>query len=346
MNKIKKTVVKKFVSDVKDSPVAMKIISWTLGILIALVSVIHIGEKLVFASFFFGGAKTEMAIPGLWKDFVPQGFDKLETGEYLMSGYAKDGVSPTSVYVVNGKKKTRYQLYNQDGSAYTSHAGGITHFNNYVYIANDTHEDITYLDMFLLSDLLDGDEKATLVDSIAVPNRLAYCSVYNGKMYTGAFYREGSVYLTPDAHHLTTPSGETNTALMFVYDLNAETGKFTSETPEMVYSTTSNIQGMCMTDSGKIVLSTSWGLSKSKLYVYDTTTSDANVTTYEFTPGVNVPLVYLCESNLTQTVVCPPMAEELVYENGRVLILTESASMKYIFGKIMSGNFVHSFPIA
>ena len=48
---------------------------------------------------------------------------------------------------------------------------------------------------------------------------------------------------------------------------------------------------------------------------------------------------------LVQDVVCPPMAEELVYENDRVLILTESASMKYLFGKLTSGNFVRSFPI-
>lgn len=329
----------------KNKSLIKKIVMGVVCALLGLVLAIFVGEKFVFASFFFGGAKAEMVIPGLWQDFVPQGFDKLESGEYLMAGYAKDGVSPSIVYVVNGKDKNRYELYNKDGSAYTSHAGGITHFNNYVYIANDTHEDTTYLDMFLLSDMLDKDGKATLLDSIPVPNRLAYCSVYDGKMYTGAFHREGSAYLTPETHHLKTPSGETNTALMFVYDLDETTGKFTSETPEMIYSTTSNIQGMCMTESGKIILSTSWGLSKSKLYVYETT-SDANLTTYEFAPGVNVPLYYLCEANLTQTIVAPPMAEELVYENGRVLILTESASMKYIFGKIMSGNFVYSFPIA
>ena len=333
----------------KNKSLIKKIVMGVVCGLLGLVLAIFVGEKFVFASFFFGGAKAEMAIPGLWQDFVPQGFDKLESGEYLMSGYAKDGVSPSSVYVVKGKEKTRYELYNQDGSAYTSHAGGITHFSSYVYIANDTHEDTTYLDMFLLSDLTDGDKKATLVDSIAVPNRLAYCSVYEGKMYTGAFYREGSVYLTPETHHLKTPSGETNTALMFVYEMDETTGKFKSEIPEKVFSTTSNIQGMCITESGNIVLSTSWGLSKSKLYVYDTAKAAETAGTYVFLNGeggqTSVPLYYLCEDNLTQTVVAPPMAEELVYENGRVLILTESASMKYIFGKIMSGNFVHSFPI-
>jgi hypothetical protein len=171
----------------KNKSLIKKIVMGVVCGLLGLVLAIFVGEKFVFASFFFGGAKAEMIIPGLWQDFVPQGFDKLESGEYLMAGYAKDGVSPSIVYVVNGKDKNRYELYNKDGSAYTSHAGGITHFNNYVYIANDTHEDTTYLDMFLLSDMLDKDGKATLLDSIPVPNRLAYCSVYDGKMYTGAF---------------------------------------------------------------------------------------------------------------------------------------------------------------
>ena len=329
----------------KKKASAKMITAWVLCGILGLFLTIFVVEKFVFASFFFGGAKAEMTTPGLWEDFVPQGFDKLETGEYLMAGYAKDGVSPSSVYVVNGKDKNRCQLYNADGSAYTSHAGGLTHFNNYVYIANDTHEETTYLDMFLLSDLLDEDGKATLIDSIAVPNRLAYCSVYNGKMYTGAFYRENTEYLTPESHHLKTPSGETNVALMFVYSLDETTGKFISETPDMIYSTTSHIQGMCMSDSGKIILSASWGLGKSKLYVYDPTTSDAVFSSYEFAPGVNVPLTFLCESNLTQTIIAPPMAEELVYENGKVLILTESACLKYLFGKFMSGNHIYSFPV-
>ncbi len=317
--------------------------------ILALLMLVFVGEKLFFASFFFGGAKTEMAIPGLWTNFVPQGFDQLEDGTYLMSGYDKKESAPSSLYVVNGKKKTRCDLYNADGTDYTSHAGGVTHFKNFVYIANDTGEDTTFLDMFALSDVLDGDGKATMVDSIAVPNRLAYCSVYDGKMYTGAFYREGSKYLTPETHHLTTPSGEMNTALMFVYDLDETTGQFTSDVPEKVYSTTSNIQGMCITDSGNIVLSTSWGVSISKLYVYDTAKAEETAGSYVFLTEdgqTSVPLYYLCENTLADTISCPPMAEELVYNNGRVYILTESASMKYIFGKIMSGNFVHSFPVA
>ena len=325
--------------------IPLKILGWLVSILLAIVLLVFVGEKFVYGSFFFGGAKIEMAIPGLWSSYVPQGFDRIDDDTYLMSAYDKGEELPSVIFVMDDDKSTKCELYAADGTPYMSHAGGVTHFNNYVYIANDTgdYENFTTTcDMFLLSDVTDGDGKATMIDSIEIPNRLAYCSVYEGKLYTGAFYREGSKYVTPESHQLQTPAGDQNTALMMVYTLG-EDGKPVSSTPDRIYSTLSNVQGMCLTDSGKIVLSTSWGLSTSQLYVHDETKAAKG--TFDFN-GTDVELIYLDSASLTQTVACPPMAEELVNQNGRVYILTESASMKYIFGKIMSGNFVHSFPIA
>ena len=114
----------------------------------------------------------------------------------------------------------------------------------------------------------------------------------------------------------------------------------------MCYSTISNVQGMCLTTSGKIILSTSWGLSKSHLYQYNVSNTSASSFGRITLNGQQVPVYYLDSSTLEKTVVAPPMAEELVYLDGRVFILSESASMKYIFGKFMSGNHVYSFPMA
>ncbi|MBQ8374237.1 MAG: hypothetical protein IJX98_01520 [Clostridia bacterium] len=323
--------------------IPLKILGWIVSILLALVLLVFVAEKLIFGSFFFTGAKVEMMIPGLWTNFVPQGFDQVDEDTYLMSGYDKSETEPSMIYVLDGDKEICCKLYNQDGTAYTSHAGGVTHFGDFVYVANDTHEENTYCDMFSLADILDGDGKATTSDRIEIPNRMAYCSVYDGKLYAGAFYREGSQYLTPDWHHLQTPAGDQNTALMLVYTLDETTGKPVSNAPEHAYSTLSNVQGMCFTASGKMVLSTSWGLNASNLYVYDVAT--AHTGTMDFN-GTQLSVTYLDSDSLVQTVTAPPMSEELVYQNGRVYILTESASMKYIFGKIMSGNFVQSYPIA
>lgn len=326
----------------KKMPLWARILCIIVSVLLSLVLIVHAGEKFIFAKFFFNGAEREMKIPGLWSGFVPQGFDKLDDDTYLMSGYHKDGESPSMLYIVDDDGAKKCELYNADGSAYTSHAGGVTHFAKWVYVAYNTGEDSTYCDMFLLSDVLDGDGKAAKVDSVSVPLPVSYCSVYDGKLYAGAFYRDGSEYTTPKTHQLTTPCGNENTALMAVMTLDENTGKPVHAMPESFFSTTSNVQGMCFTGSGKIVLSTSWGLTKSHLLVYDL--EQAKTGNLDF-DGAQIPVVYLDDDCLSQDVVCPPMAEELVYEKGRVFILTESASMKYLFGKLTSGNYVRSFPI-
>ena len=306
---------------------------------LSLVFLVFVGEKIFYA-YFFSQVQVEFAIPGLWTGFVPQGFDKIDES-YIVSGYDKSD-APSSVYVIKDGENTRVDLYNADGSAYLSHAGGVTHFGDYMYVAYNTGEDTTYCDMFLLSDVFDGDGKATKCDSVPLPNRISYCSVYGNKLYAGAFYREGSKYRTPESHQLKTPASDQNTALMMVYTLDETTGKPLSDKPDFVYSTLSNVQGMCITESGKIVLSTSWSVSPSKLYVYDLDKASASTWSLD---GAEIPVIYLDSACLTQTITCPPMSEELVYENGRVIIMSESACMKYLYGKIMSGNFAYSIPL-
>lgn len=341
----------------KSVKLPLKILGWVAAVIAALLILVFVGEKLVFDSFFFGGAKREMKVPGTWTNYVQQGFDRLDDGKFLVSTYDK-GNENAAIFIIDGKTETVCELKNADGTPYLSHAGGVTHYRDWVYVATDNHSDTegdvycthencnTNLDMFKLSDVLDGDGKATMVDSIIIPNRLAYASVYGDTLYAGAFHREGSKYITPESHHVTTPAGDKNTALMMVYTMNPETGKPTSELPTMCYSTISNVQGMCLTTSGKIILSTSWGLSKSHLYQYNVSNASASSFGRITLNGQQVPVYYLDSSTLEKTVVAPPMAEELVYLDGRVFILSESASMKYIFGKFMSGNYVYSFPMA
>lgn len=328
----------------KKMPVWAKILCIFASVLLSLVFIVYVGEKLLFAKFFFRGAEREMKIPGLWSGFVPQGFDKLGDDAYIMSGYHKDGESPSILYIVDedGDAAEKCELYDADGSAYTSHAGGVAHFRDWIYVAHNTGKETTYCDMFLKADVLDGDGRATKIDSVLVPLPVSYCSIYDGKLYAGAFHREGTEYLMPESHRLTTPCGDENTALMAVMTLDERTGKPVSDMPDLLFSTTSSVQGMCFTNSGKMVLSTSWGLTRSHLLVYDLEKAATGTATLS---GAKIPVVYLDGDCLTQDVVCPPMAEELVYEDGRVFILTESASMKYLFGKLTSGNYVRSFPI-
>ena len=329
----------------KRAPLFVRILGYffltLVTLVISLLCLIFIGEKLLFAPFFYQ-ARAEMKVPGLWTGFVAQGFEKVDENTYLISGYDKEE-DPSAIYLYENGEYTLCELYDANGAKSLSHAGGVTLFNDFVYIATDTGEDVTYCDMYSLTDIRDGDGKATMIDRIKIPNRLAYCSVYGNQLYVGAFYREGSVYLTPESHHYTTANGEKNTALMMVFTLDETTGKPVSATPEHIYSTTSNVQGMCSTDSGKIVLSTSWALNPSKLFVYDVTKAEQTTITLD---GQTYDMTVLDGACLTETITAPPMAEELVCENGRVTVMCESACMKYIYGKLTSGNYAYSIPIA
>ena len=107
---------------------------------------------------------------------------------------------------------------------------------------------------------------------------------------------------------------------------------------------------MCVTDDGKVILSTSYGLSVSKLYVYDTTNLVGE--DYDFVGTAKsgafafngIKRYYLDSSNLVDTISAPPMAEELVYLDGKIYIMNESACNKYIFGKFTSGYKIYAYP--
>jgi hypothetical protein len=59
--------------------------------------------------------------------------------------------------------------------------------------------------------------------------------------------------------------------------------------------------------------------------------------------GTTVPLIYLDNATLTDTLTFPPMSEELLYLDGRVYILCESACNKYFYGKFIGGDLVYSY---
>jgi hypothetical protein len=184
----------------------------------------------------------------------------------------------------------------------------------------------------------DEDGTATACGRFDVCVSPAYVYVRGNQLYTGEFYRAVD-YETPEEHRLTTPAGDENTAIEGVYTLGAD-GMPVSASPDYVMSTTAQVQGMAFDAEGRLLLSTSWGLSKSYIYVYDLTNAATGTVTLD---GEELTVKYVDSTCLKDTIVAPPMAEELVVRDGKLLIMNESASMKYIFGKLTSGNHVWAF---
>ncbi|MBQ7411614.1 MAG: hypothetical protein IJW10_01750 [Clostridia bacterium] len=317
-----------------------------LVLVLAIIAVIvfSVGENIVFYKFYKNADKA-FKIPGLWTGSVPQGFEYIEdTDTFLYTGYQKDEKTASVIYIMpeGGEGEAReVSLLNKDGSAYTGHAGGITIFEETVFIATGSGVDI-----FSADDVLDGDDEAKCLGKLDIDFDVAFCEVYEGRLFVGNFYREID-YETPENHHMTTPCGDKNTAVIYEFVLDSTTDLPTSYKPEMVYSIRDAIQGLAFDDEGRMILSSSWGLSKSHIYVYekpefvveDGFTVSANDTTYK------ADLCYLDGNSLKEDIVAPPMAEELVYHDGKLYIMNEAASMKYIFGKITGAAWCYAYSL-
>ncbi|MBQ7323922.1 MAG: hypothetical protein IJW96_05095 [Clostridia bacterium] len=298
---------------------------------------------------FYSNAEVAFPTPGANDGFVQQGFDYLpEERDFLVTGYMADGTE-SRVYRLcrRGIELSMTKLLTEEGEPYTKHTGGIVRNGEYVYITNDEGG----LDVFAYSDIEAGAETTKKIGWIPTYNVPAYCYIYDGYLFTGSFFIEED-YETPAYERMMTPNGEQNYSLMTVFKLD-ETKEFgVDSTPKALISTTRCVQGMCITDDGKIVLSTSYGLSASQLFIYDTTNLPKKGD-YTFTDGETftfegLPLYYLdnASTNLVETVKAPPMAEELVYLDGKIYIMNESACNKYIFGKFTTGYNVYAYKYA
>jgi hypothetical protein len=324
--------------------VVLKVIIVIICVIAILLAGIRAGFTVAYFSFYNNGQR-EFTIPGLSDGFVPQGLEYVkESDVFITCGYASKEGDASSVYTIKSDgSATKTALKNTDGSNYTGHTGGIAYYKNYVYITGATG-----CDVFSLTDILNGKETTTLLGEIATPNDPAYCNIYEGKFYAGSFYKAGTQYTTPESHHLTTPAGDSNTAIMTVYNLDATAEFLVNTQPVAAYSLPSLAQGMTFTED-KIVLSTSYGLATSHLYFYDTSKITTGTFTFADTnsalDGTTVPLYYLDSASLVSDVAAPPMSEEIVYKDGKIYIMTEAASNKYIFGKFTGAYKLYSYNV-
>lgn len=321
-----------------------KLLKWSLRIVVVLVILLLLAvggfilrDRILYADF-YKVAEKEMKIPGLWDGYVSQGFDYFEERDvYLTCGYQKSGKA-SRIYILDGEERIRVDMKEADGSDYIGHTGGIDTYGKYIYITATTG-----CDLFLIDDVFDGDGVATKVCNVPTCNDPAYCTIKGDYLYVGSFYDPGK-YETPMEHRMVTPTGEQNTAILAVYELDSISGKPLSGIPSFVFSTTSQIQGMTFVSDDIIVLSSSYGLSTGKLRFYDlkqVQVTDQTLMVHD----VTVPVVFLDSDSLIETVELPPMTEEIVYRDGRIYIMNESACAKYWFGKLTSGNRVRSIPL-
>ncbi len=317
-------------------PKPIKILLRVLCIILAAVLVFllcfHFGEKIRYRSF-YKNAEVMFKTPGTGDGFVQQGLCYDDDSDlYIVCGYMGKGAS--RVYTVDKDGKSRFcELKDSKGADYCGHTGGVARFGDYIYITGDDG-----LDVFSFADIRDKSE-AGLIGSFKTGSDPAYCHREGDLLYVGSFYREGN-YETPAHERITTPAGDRNTSVVYIFSLNTEADLGIDGKPVSALSTPGLVQGMCFDAKGRAVLSTSYGLAASHLYVYDLAKADEGTLEVD---GKKLGIRYLDSKSLVETVEAPPMSEEIILKDGRIVIMTESASNKYIFGKITSGRRVYGY---
>lgn len=297
----------------------LKLVGMAAGGVLALALLVLVGlnlAKFVIYSDYYAVKEDVCKNPGLSDGFVCQGicaYEREEGDVILVSGYMKDK-SASRIYVTDTNDNSYYVTLTASGKKFTGHAGGIAVLGENAYIANGKKVYTVSLSGILSAG---SGDTVDIGEGAAVNNNASFIYSDGKYLYVGEFH-DGGAYVV-EGHENETAEG-THYAICSVY----EAGSF--DTPVRVYSIRNKVQGICFTSSGKIVLSTSYGLSDSVYYVYDAQkATDANKT------FDSAPLYYL--DVLEKEIKGPAMAEGLDEYKGKVITLTESASNKYIFGK-------------
>ena len=299
-----------------------KILMFIVITLVALVLLVLVGLNI--AKFFIYSDYYSIKIdvcnnPGLNDGFICQGIAVSEdNGVILVCGYMKDKTR-SRIYVTDLESNSYYVELTREGKDYTGHAGGLAITGDMVYIANAKK-----IYSLALSDVLTANNGEILDIGSGTKVNTNASFVYTDEefLYVGEFH-DGGKYVIED-HENETAEG-THYAFCSKYSLDDLT------TPIAVYSLRNNVQGICFTPDGKVVLSTSYGLTDTVYYVYNL--ADATDSGKKFD---DAPVYYL--DKLEREIRGPAMGEDLDYYDGRVITLTESASNKYIFGKFFGAT--------
>lgn len=294
---------------------------------------------------YYKASEKAFKIPGLNDGFVAQGmhYDEREN-VFFITGYDNDGdVSP--VHLVNkdsGERVKSVKLLKADGTDFKGHAGGIAVNGAYVYVAGGASKCIwvySYNDIINAGDggsvVCQGKFETKISDEDAV--NVSCVTVEGDRLIVGEFYREPE-YPTPDSHKMTTTAGDYNQALGLEYKLDPILGLASYgivPVATKAYSLPDAVQGIALHD-GKIYVSTSWGLSFSRIYAYDESKCNQEGKLNYITP-----LYALDSASLVEDYKIAPMSEEISFVDGELYVMCESASKKYIFGNLIGARWCY-----
>ena len=294
--------------------VGIIVLASLLTLIILVIGGLNLAKFAIYKDYY--SIKTDICKnPGLNDGFECQGVaSNEENGVFLVSGYMKDN-SASRIYVTNFENDSYYVKLKQGEEAFTGHCGGIATSGEYVYLACNNR--IYTLSLGEILNAKNGDN-VDVKEGTEINNESSFLYTDDTYLYVGEFHNGGKYNIV--GHENETAEG-THHAICTQY-LLTDLSK-----PLNVFSIRDKVQGICFTPDGKVIMSTSYGLTSSEFYVYSFDDATASGKTVD-----GAPLYYF--DQLEKKIKGPAMSEGLDYYDGKVITLFESASDKYIFGKL------------
>lgn len=311
------------------------IVSILVFILVAIFLWFAVWNSVKFAVFsdFYNIQHSVTKIPGINDNFVPQGITVTDE-YYITSGYMSTDEA-SRIYHTDTEGNYAFTEIYKDGKPSRMHAGGIADYNDTLFIANSEQIHLLSLDEALTY------QHTEITKSIPVNNAASFVFIKNDYLFVGEF-NDNEHYIT--SHPYPSADEDEHRAIVSQYTINSILEEENPD-PVAIYSIRDRVQGFAITDEGKIVLSTSWGTSASHFYVYDLGFDPSKELLLPDIEDNNTPVYILDKNNLIEDIKAPSMSEDLDYHDGYVISLSESASNKYIYGKLFFYTDIYALDI-
>lgn len=294
---------------------------------------------------YLGMAEKLFLIPGLKQVLTPQGIAICPvTGRTYISAYSVDDV-PSAVVVTEADTNelvAEYYLYNADGTPFTSHVGGIALTDTYMYLSDTVDAEGNYrIAAIPLKELpAEGAHDITVTETIVMAMSPSMLNYSGGYLWVGNFYYpKGKYELSPNMPYTTSASdGSEYGCYILGFDMTQGHSRLLSgdpyPLPDVILTAPDRIQGITLTDMGKVVLSQSYGRANdSALLIYTLNPGEEPDLELNLN-GQLIPAFLLDGNRLAQSINAIPMSEGLATTpEGKVLVLYESGAIRYEDGK-------------
>lgn len=282
---------------------------------------------------FLSRARPLFYIPGLNQGLVPQGLGYCAAdGRVYISNYVPVEGSPSVITVVDaqsGELEAEYFLYNQDGSAFTGHVGGVAVSEDTLYVSAG-EDSIAAIPLSELSE--DGSWDLTLTRLYDVPVSPSFLNCSQGLLWVGNFYYPPGGYDLSPGMAFTTATADGDFG-SYILGYKADGGEGLSR-PVAVLAVPERVQGAVLCDGGKLLLSQSYGRKNDSTLLSCRLSLDEAPDGELTVGGERVPAYILDSARQLDALTAPPMTEGVCLSpEGDVLVLFESGAVRYKDGR-------------